>query len=69
MLSLERQNEIKDEILKERLDTLAGKVMQECNVDAWLTMCREYNEDPLFEALTPSHFPTARRVTILLLAQ
>ena len=68
MKTIVEQNQIKDEILKERLE-LAGKLMQECDVEAWLVLSREYNEDPLFHALTPSHFPTARRITILVLSQ
>jgi len=62
------QNRIKDEILKERL-AFAGKIMQECDIEAWMVLSREYNEDPLFHALTPSRFPTARRITILVLSQ
>jgi len=68
MKTIVEQNQIKDEILKERLE-MAGKLMQECDVEAWLVLSREYNEDPLFHALTPSHFPTARRITILVLSQ
>ncbi len=68
MKTIVEQNQIKDEILKERLE-MAGKIMQECDVEAWLILSREYNEDPLFHALTPSHFPTARRITILVLSQ
>ena len=68
MKTIVEQNQIKDEILKERLE-LAGKLMQECDIEAWVVLSREYNEDPLFHALTPSHFPTARRITILVLSQ
>lgn len=68
MRSVVDQNRIKDEILKERLE-LAGKIMHECDIEAWMILSREYNEDPLFHALTPSHFPTARRITILVLSQ
>ena len=66
MLNLVDQNRIKDEILAERL-ALAESLMKEGEVDAWIIASREYNEDPLFHALTPAHFPTARRVTILVL--
>ena len=68
MRSVAEQNKIMDDILYDRLK-LAGEVMKECDVEAWLCLSREYNEDPLFHALTPSHFPTARRITILLLTQ
>ncbi len=67
MKTVAEQNLIKDEILKQRLE-LTGKIMQECNVDAWLLLSREYNEDPLFHALTPSGYPTARRITMLVLS-
>lgn len=68
MLSLAKQNELKDEILKERLDDILPPLMLECGIDAWIIASREYNEDPLFHALTPSRFVTARRTTILVLA-
>jgi len=66
--SLMEQIQIKDEILTERLK-LASSLMQELNIEAWLILSEEYNEDPLFHALTPARFPTARRLTILLLTQ
>jgi len=65
--TLKEQYEIKDRILKERLDTLVAPLMMECGIDVWLIPSKEYNEDPIFEVLTPSGFPTARRVSILLL--
>ena len=68
MKTIVEQNLIKDEILKERLE-MAGQMMKEADVEAWLVLSREYNEDPLFHALTPAHFPTARRITILVLSQ
>lgn len=66
MRSVAEQDKVKDLVLKERLE-LAKEMMCECGVEAWLVISREYNEDPLFHALTPSHYPTARRITILLL--
>lgn len=68
MRTVIEQNNIKDEILKERLE-LAGQIMHKHDVEAWMILSREYNEDPMFHALTPSLFPTARRVTILVLSQ
>ncbi len=66
---LKEQYQILDEILSEKLADLVGPLMQECNIDLWLIPSKEYNEDPLFEKLTPSGFPTARRLTILALHQ
>ncbi len=66
MYRLVKQNEIRDRNLKERLELVLPKVMEECGVECWLTACKEYNEDPLFDFITPSLYPTARRLTILL---
>ena len=35
------------EIRKERLQTILPKAMQSANIDAWLIICRENNNDPL----------------------
>ena len=66
MYSLVKQNEIRDRSLKERLEIILPQVMEECGVESWLVACREYNEDPLFDFITPSLYPTARRLTLLL---
>lgn len=65
--SLKEQYQIKDEILKERLDKVLQPLMEECGIDVWLIPSKEYNEDPIFEVLTPSGFPTARRISVLVL--
>lgn len=67
--SLKEQYQIQDAILQEKLTTIVGPLMQECGIDVWLIPSKEYNEDPLFTRLTPSGYPTARRLTILVLAQ
>lgn len=65
--SLKEQYEIKDQILKERLTVTLQPIMAECGIDVWLIPSKEYNEDPLFSVMTPSGYPTARRISILLL--
>ena len=65
--TLKEQFRIQDEILQEKLEVLVGPLMEECNIDVWLIPSKEYNEDPIFEKLTPSGYPTARRLTILVL--
>lgn len=65
--SLKEQYQIKDAILKERLEKVLQPLMEECGIDVWLIPSKEYNEDPIFEVLTPSGFPTARRISILVL--
>ncbi len=65
--SLKEQYKIKDQILKERLTVTLQPIMEECGIDVWLIPSKEYNEDPLFSVMTPSGYPTARRISILLL--
>ena len=62
--SIKEQYEIKDVCLKERLDIILPQVMKENNVDMWISASKEYNEDPLFHAITPANYPTARRISL-----
>jgi len=57
--------EVIDRWLKIRLDTVLPRLMSRENIDMWLVICREYNEDPVFFSLVPSEWFSARRSTIL----
>lgn len=63
--SVKEQYEIRDQILKERLDVLLPKVMNASKADAWIIASKEYHEDLLFPLLVPASYITARRVTML----
>lgn len=52
--SVKEQYQIKDACLKERLELILPKVMKEYDVDMWISASKEYNEDPLFHAITPA---------------
>ena len=62
--TVKEQYQIKDKILQERLDLILPEVMKEYDVDMWLSASKEYNEDPLFHAITPASYPTARRISL-----
>ena len=62
--SVKEQYQIKDACLKERLELILPKVMKEYDVDMWISASKEYNEDPLFHAITPANYPTARRISL-----
>ncbi len=68
MRDIIEQYEIRDRILRERLDTVLPAVMKETGTECWLIASREYNEDPMFRHIVPSLYPTARRLTILILS-
>jgi hypothetical protein len=56
---------MQQEWLKLRLERILPPLMQRHNVDFWLVICREYNEDPVFDSLVSPTVFAARRTTIL----
>lgn len=56
---------LKDNILADRFDTLLPKLMDRADIDMWLVISREYNEDPVMCTMLPSTWLNARRRTIL----
>ncbi|RMG75665.1 MAG: M24 family metallopeptidase [Chloroflexi bacterium] len=65
ILPLKAQAEIRNTWLKKRLDTIIPEVMHRENLDMWLVIAREYNEDPVIMTLLPEPAMSARRRTIL----
>ncbi len=55
-----------DEILADRFDYLLPKLMDETDIDMWIVISREYNEDPVLRTMLPATWLNARRRTILL---
>lgn len=67
MYTFVERKKIKNQILRERLANI-GPILKEEGVDAWLVLAREYNEDIVFPFLTTADYPTARRITMFLIA-
>ena len=65
ILSYRKQEELLDQWLSIRLETILPRVMERSGIDLWVVACREYNEDPVLKTLTPFAMKTARRTTIL----
>ncbi|TMM56991.1 aminopeptidase P family protein [Maribacter algarum] len=55
-----------DEILVDRFDNLLPQLMDMADIDMWILISREYNEDPVLRTMLPSTWLNARRRTILL---
>lgn len=51
--------------LKIRLDEILPDLMDRTNLDMWIVICREYNEDPVYLTLVPEPTFAARRLTML----
>ena len=52
-------------VLKERFDNLLPKLMDKTEIDMWILISREYNEDPVLKTMLPAEWLNARRRTIL----
>jgi Xaa-Pro aminopeptidase len=66
-LPLREQADVRDRWLTQRLlDVLPG-LMDRADIDLWLVIGREYNEDPVLATLLPATWLSARRRTMLVL--
>ena len=73
-LSLNSQNilyekdraRVVNEILKERFENVLPKLMDRTEIDMWILISREYNEDPVLKTMLPAEWLNARRRTIIL---
>ena len=62
--TLREQAAMQQAWLKKRLDTFLPALMRKHGVDFWVVPMREYNEDPVFSAITAPETFAARRRTI-----
>jgi Xaa-Pro aminopeptidase len=69
ILPLRERAQLIDEIQKERIEQLLPRLMQEENIDMWVLITREYNEDPVVKTLLPPTWLNARRRTILVFSK
>lgn len=66
ILSESERARVVDEILEERFNTLLPELMDQTEIDMWIVISREYNEDPVLKTMLPATWLNARRRTILL---
>lgn len=65
ILDLKQQGEVRDAWLKERMETVLPEIMRRSEIDMWILIAREYNEDPVLKTMLPSNWLSARRTTML----
>lgn len=66
--SILKENEraaLKDELLEDRFTNLLPQLMDKLEIDMWLLISREYNEDPVLKTMLPATWLNARRRTII----
>ncbi|HSJ12568.1 MAG TPA: hypothetical protein VK916_07765, partial [Gillisia sp.] len=54
-----------DSILAHRFETLLPQLMDRAEIDMWVLISREYNEDPVMRTMLPATWLNARRRTIM----
>lgn len=67
ILPMRDRAEVIDDILKDRVETILPDIMRKNDIDMWLIISREYNEDPVIKTMLPSTWLNARRRTILVI--
>ena len=67
VLSEREQATLQDQILQQRFSQLLQPLMQRENIDLWLLISREYNEDPVLKTMLPATWLSARRRTMLVI--
>ncbi len=65
ILPLRTRARIMDQWLERRLDEVVPDLMRRENIDMWVLIAEEYNDDPVMKTMLPGTWFTARRRTIL----
>ena len=69
ILPLRERAALIDQIQNERIQKLLPQLMEEQDIDLWVMITREYNEDPVVKTLLPPTWLNARRRTILVFSK
>ena len=65
VLSMRERAKSRDTLLKDRFESVLPNIMRRNNIDMWLIIAREYNEDPVIRTMLPATWLNARRRTVL----
>mgnify|MGYP001298148115 CR=1 FL=1 len=67
ILSMRERAKVRDTLLKDRFESVLPNIMRRNNIDMWLIIAREYNEDPVIRTMLPATWLNARRRTVLVI--
>jgi len=67
ILPLKDQAEVIGEWMEERIEHVLPMLMRREQIDMWIIIAREYNEDPVIKSMLPPTWLAARRRTILVM--
>jgi Xaa-Pro aminopeptidase len=66
-LPMRERAKVIDRLLDERIESVLPKIMRRSEIDMWIIVSREYNEDPVLKTFLPSTWQSARRNTMLVI--
>lgn len=66
ILPLRQRIEVMNRWRNDRINNLLPQLMNEEDIDMWIVLAREYNEDPVLISLMPAGMKHARRTTIFI---
>lgn len=67
ILPMQERAAVIDQWLTTRVQTVLPALMRRAEIDMWVIVSREYNEDPVIRTFLPSTWQSARRTTILMI--
>ena len=67
VLPMQERAAVIDAWLDTRVQTVLPDLMRRTEIDMWIIISREYNEDPVIRTFLPSTWQSARRRTILMI--
>jgi hypothetical protein len=67
ILPLRERAAVIDRFIATRVQTILPELMRRSEIDMWVVISREYNEDPVIHTFLPATWHAARRTTILLM--
>ena len=67
ILPMRERAEVIDRWLADRIENVLPSLMRRTEIDMWIIISREYNEDPVLSTFLPSTWQSARRTTILMI--
>ncbi|MCG9973227.1 M24 family metallopeptidase [Christiangramia crocea] len=65
ILAERERSKVVDQILGERFNKVLPELMDRAEIDMWVIISREYNEDPVLKTMLPATWLNARRRTIM----
>ena len=67
ILPMRDRADLIDRWLEIRVETVLPQLMRRADIDLWVIISREYNEDPVIKTFLPATWQSARRRTILMI--